>query len=548
MRVGTAGIPDAELSLPTELRRAIAVDPSSVDDWCAMGSHLIDRREEDAAIGVLRRAAAATNDDPRIHSDIGVLLSEFDLGAACREFRRGLSVAPGNSSSWHNLGNASNLTGNGPLSASCMRRTLAIDPGASMSESTLLLVQNYDDHATDRQIYATYRSWAKRLGTGRERVEFVRDADPNRRLRIGYLSSEFRTHVVARTLLPLLQNHDPHAVEVYAYADVPQPDPTTWEFKRHVHVWRDIANRPNPVVAQQMRADRLDVLVLIAPHIGSERAGICVPRAAPVQVSQYAVSTTGLDEIDYWLTDEFQHGPSATEIFSETLFPVRSFSVFQTPMDVPHGEPPSVASGRVTFGSFNNLLKLNPAVAEVWTRILRQLPGARLVVGHGHYEGQGTAYVSSLFEACGLPAEQLFVDTQALNEAEHFARLAELDIALDTFPFGGTNTSFEALWMGLPVVTLVGSRAAGRVAASYNALVGLPELNAETPDRYVEIAVSLARTPGRLQRIRRELRSRLLASPLCDGPAYARSLEAAYREMWRRWCERTQARGQSPAD
>ena len=256
-------------------------------------------------------------------------------------------------------------------------------------------------------------------------------------------------------------------------------------------------------------------------------------------VSYGDLGTSGLDTVDYWLTDAILHPPDSAERFTEALVRLPVFEVHRRPEDAPApAPPPSAAAGRVTFGSSNNPAKLSTATLDAWAALLRRVPDARLLLRYFEvFETPGVqAHYRALFAARGVAADRLVFAGGTPDRAHYLALLDGVDVALDPFPFNGCTTTFEALWMGVPVVTLAGGRFVGRVGAGILARVGLDELIARSAEDYVAAAAAIAADLPRRRALRDELRRRLAASPLCDPVSHARGVEAAYRAMWRRWC------------
>ncbi|MFI4976963.1 MAG: glycosyltransferase, partial [Caulobacterales bacterium] len=269
-------------------------------------------------------------------------------------------------------------------------------------------------------------------------------------------------------------------------------------------------------------------------------------KPAPVQATWLGYpNTTGLAAMDYRLVDAVTDPPGEADAFAtETLVRLEDgFLCYGPPPDAPEpAPPPSRASGVVTFGSFNNPSKLGDATLDAWAKLLERLPAARLLLKGGAFSDEGARqWFHARFEQRGVAPERVQLKGYAAHTADHLALYADIDIGLDPFPYNGTTTTCEALWMGVPVVALLGDRHAARVSASLLTRVGLEELIATDAPAYVDIAARLAGDPARLAEIRRTLRPRMAASPLTDAPAFARKLERAYRQMWTRWCDRTAA-------
>ena len=339
----------------------------------------------------------------------------------------------------------------------------------------------------------------------------------------------------------LIAGHDRQAFEVFCYAEVARPDDWTARIREHADAWRSTVGMDDSAAAKQIREDGIDVLVDLAGHTGQNRLLVFAKRPAPVQVTWLGYpNTTGLTAIDYRLTDEIADPEGdADALYTETLVRLPGgFVCYGPASDTPEAAAcPVHQCGSVTFGSFNVLSKVTPEVVAVWAEILDRVPKSRLLMKNRSLADEETrARYLQMFDAHGVAAERIELCAWINSSAGHLGAYARVDIGLDPFPYNGTTTTCEALWMGVPVVTLSGDRHSGRVGASILTRVGLADLVAEAEAAYVEKAVALAGDIDRLAALRLELRDRLGRSPLCDAPAFIRYVEAAYREMWRRAC------------
>jgi predicted O-linked N-acetylglucosamine transferase (SPINDLY family) len=357
---------------------------------------------------------------------------------------------------------------------------------------------------------------------------------------VGYVSPDFRSHAAAFFLEPLLAHHDPDQVETFCYAELTAPDERTAQLQKLAGHWRPTRGLSDARLAARVREDGIDVLVDLAGHTAGNRLLAFARRPAPVQVSYLGYAgTTGLDAIGYRLTDAVTDPPAEPSCHSEELVRLPGpFCCYAPPARVPLSTGlPSRRLGAVTFASLHKLDKLNDRVVDLWCQVLQDVPGARLLLARNTLHGPTAGYWHEQFTCRGIPAERVVIRRVEPVGMQHLRAYDEVDILLDTFPWCGHTTAYEALWMGVPVVTLRGDRHAGRMTASVLTYLGLSEWIADTPDDYRRVAAELARSAARRAVWRGGLRAGLLASPLCDGPAFVRDLEAAYRRLWRRWCE-----------
>ncbi|MEE3051402.1 MAG: hypothetical protein VX535_07485, partial [Pseudomonadota bacterium] len=368
---------------------------------------------------------------------------------------------------------------------------------------------------------------------------FPNDPIPDRRLRVGYLSSDFRNHPVGTNVLPLLSSHDRVKFEVFCYADVPCPDAMMERFRSTVDHWHPIVGKPDSEVAGMVRADAIDVLVCLAGRFDRNRPLVCAHRAAPVQVSLFDGATSGLEEMDYWLTDGFLHPPDTKEMFTEELYRLPVFYQWLPIEEAPTIETlPAEQAGFVTFGSFNNPAKVNEEVISLWGEVLKSVPGSRLALKYKTWYGQASLQdrVVERFRDQRIEPDRIEFKASSDTFAEHLGRYGEVDIALDPFPFNGATTTFQALSMGVPVVSLAGETFISRATGSILHHAGLGDLTVDTPEAYVACARDLAGDFERLRELRKTLRERMATSPICNAPAHTCSVEAAYRDMWQKWC------------
>ena len=353
---------------------------------------------------------------------------------------------------------------------------------------------------TKGQLIAEHREWARRHAEPLKAawLPHGNSREPDRRLRIGYVSPEFKVHPVGRFILPLFVEHDRARFETFCYSGVQSPDELTAEIKSCASGWRDIQLMPDEAVTELIRRDGIDILVDLSMHMGY-RLGIFARKPAPIQITYLAyVGTTGLDAVDYRITDPFLDPPGSEseEDFRREALYIPSYWCYKpTIVDVDPGPPPSVKNGFVTFGSLNNFRKINPAVGAAWSELLHAVPASRLMI-HAH-EGRHREKLLETFAAGGITSDRIsFVGTYPL--ADYLRQYQSIDIALDTFPYAGGTTTCDALWMGVPVVTLAGDLGVSRSGVSILSNIGMTDLIAKTAEEYVRVAADLAGDAGRM--------------------------------------------------
>jgi protein O-GlcNAc transferase len=368
------------------------------------------------------------------------------------------------------------------------------------------------------------------------RLPHTNDRDPNRRLRIGYVSCNFNNHCQRFFTVPVLSNHDRAKYEVFAYSSVEKQDEWTARLRGTVDVWRDVLSLNDAALVAKIREDRIDVLVDLTMHMWGNRLRVFAEKPAPVQITWLAYpGTTGLDAMDYRITDPYLDPPESPQPYSERSLCLPNTFWCYDPLvsDLEVNELPSAAGEPLTFGCLNGFAKVNGRVLEQWARVLQRLPQSRLLLLAA--EGSPRQFVRDTLAANGVAPERVsFVGWLAYRE--YLATYRRIDIGLDCLPYNGHTTSLDSLWMGVPVVSQVGSTVVGRAGWSLASNLGLRELVAHDADEFVEIAVALAQSPARLAELRRGLRARMQASPLMDARLFASDLEAAYRRAWHHWC------------
>jgi predicted O-linked N-acetylglucosamine transferase (SPINDLY family) len=481
---------------------------------------------------------------PAIISLSSVLSLEGKVTEALGYAQHAVQAAPGSADAYGALGNALWSLGHADesLRAFAQAWQLASSPSAG---SNLLHAMNYALSVEPAQVLAAHRAWAQRhadhVAPARTHTN---DRDPQRRLRIGYVSPDVRAHAVSYFIEPLLEAHDRARVEVFCYASVGVPDAVTERLRNRADQWRDIARLSDEAAAEMIAGDAIDILIDLAGHTNLNRLGVLAHRPAPVQVTyQGYPNTTGMSAIGYRLTDPIADPPGMTDQYhTEQLVRLpRTAWCYRPPEPAPPvAELPARRCGAVTFGSFNRLSKVNPYTAELWARAVNAVPGARLMFKTAGLDDAATAgYVRELFKRAGLDPERLILVGSEPSFQKHLERYGEIDLALDTYPYHGTTTTCEALWMGVPSVTLYGPVHVSRVSLSLLTNVGLADFAADSGDAFVETAARAAGDLDRLAELRRTIRQRMAESPLMDARGFAREVEAAYREMWHKWCATT---------
>ena len=524
-------------------RRAIKLSPNVSAAHQNLGAALANQERLAEAIAAERDATRLAKNSAAAWNNLAVFAAAGgEFSEARHAVQRALDVDPSHADALNTLAQVRLEEGDARAALDLRRRVLKLNPEHRAAGASLLMDANYVGGEPAPKTFAAAKSFAIRLRPDGPPFDFAgHDRDPERRLRIGYVSADFRQHSCASFILPLFGAHDRAAVEIVAYSDNPLDDDVTAAMRPHATAWRDIAGLGDSAVAELIRSDRVDILIDLSGYTAGHRLPVFALKPAPIQATWLGYpNTTGLDTIDYRLTDARADPPGAEEFYSETLW--RLPECF-----LAYGGPAAALGERgggrpLTFGSFNHLPKVTPEVIAAWSRILAATPGSRLMMKAKRLgEGSVRARYARLFADNGIAAERLEMIGWQTKPSDHLALYGEIDIALDPFPYNGTTTTCEALWMGVPVITLAGDRHAGRVGASLLGAIGLDRLVAKSEAAYIDRALSLAQDRDEVTALHQRLRMQMAGSPLCDAAGFARRMEAAFREMWRRWCRAARA-------
>ena len=423
-----------------------------------------------------------------------------------------------------------------------MDRAIAMDPLADAIHSNRLFILNHDPRLSPTQIAQQHFAWGRVLEArlAAARTPHGNDPDPDRRLKIGYVSADLRTHSVAFFLAPVLERHDRSRFEVTCYDNHAGPgDDFTKRLMSMSGHWVKVAGLDDAALARRIREDRIDILVDLSGHTGGNRLPVFAMKPAPVAATWFGyMNTTGLTSIDYRLSDACLCPPGCEARYSESIYRLPHAAAWSAAADAPEpGPPPSLARGHVRFASFNNWTKVSDAVIDVWARILTRVPSAELlVVAAGGDTPGGRAAVRAKFVARAIDPQRIVVEGfQPLTR--FLAMVGSADIALDPFPYNGGTTTLHTLWMAVPVISMASSHEIGRVAEGLLGLVGLADLCTRSPEQYVEAAVALADDAARRTFLRSYLRPQMQVCQAMNGGELASNLEKAYRALWHNWTD-----------
>jgi predicted O-linked N-acetylglucosamine transferase (SPINDLY family) len=534
-----------ELAAAAETYRHLLAEAPSAHAYAGLGSVLIDQGSLADALQLFETGRRHYPDDRLIAEGRAVCLDrQMQIAAALAAYQAVLVQHPQSDLAWNNLGSLLNRQGRNGEALAAFERALALAPDHAGYRSNLLLGLNYSDAFSAEAVAARHRALAPKLDTAAPLVR-APGASPNRKLRVGYVSADFRSHPVAYFIGAVLARHDREAFDVVCYSAGRETDGLTDTLRQMPLAWRDIAWLDDAASAERIREDGIDILIELGGHTANNRLPLMALRPAPVQISYLGYpNTTGMTAIDYRFTDAIADPPGATEsLHTERLLRLPGgFLAYTPPANMPLVHPlPALRKVGVTFGSFTNLAKVSDTTLRLWSQVLERTPHSDLLVKARELADEGTRqHFRCRCEAAGMPPERLRLQAEPTAAAGHYATWHEVDIALDTYPYNGTTTTCEALWMGVPLVTLAGDRHAARVGASLLQAAGLPKLVAQTPAEFIAIARALAQDLPAVAALRADMRARLSRAPLLDTRRLTLAIEYHLHEVWR-------ARGSSSA-
>ncbi|MBM3554299.1 MAG: tetratricopeptide repeat protein, partial [Alphaproteobacteria bacterium] len=524
------------------LARALEKKPDLVPALANIGNAFRALGHHAKAMEAFGQALAVDPDNIDARNNLAVSLKESgDLPSAVVQYKRALEKAPDNVLLWNNLGSALQDAADLPGAAYAFREAMRLDPANPAIQTNLIFTLDFDPALSMAEIQAERRRWWENHGTkvAPKAIAHANSRDPARKLRVGYVTAYFRWHSSSQAFAAAVLGADPARIEIVCYSDTDAADDLTARFKAKAALWRDIRGLPDAAVAEQIRADAVDILVDCSGHMSGNRLLVFCRKPAPVQVTAWGQANgTGIPLIDAILTDPIILPAEERRHLAEKAVDLPCALSYMVPDGMPEVAPvPALAFGVVTFASFNRLSKLNDETFDLWAEILRRVEGARLAFKARYIADRANVErICGAFQGRGInPTRLLFAkDSPRL---EHLAAFAEVDIALDPTPQGGGVSTLDAILMGVPVVTVHGRTVNGRGATSINAVLGLTaDCTAETKPEYVEKAVRLASDLDRLAMLRSTLRPRLKVSPIGDPALYAAAIETAYRGLWKDWC------------
>lgn len=537
----------ADRALPIA-RLAAAASPEDASIRNTLGLLHLQRRELDAAEAAFRESVRL---DPALYPGrVGLaraLLAKHDSAAAEQVIRAAAALRFDSGEHWRLLANMLIDGARAGEAVVELRRAIEARPNDLDLRGLLCLALHYPSRITPAEIASAHRAYGEtadaQLGPAAQRDSFPNTREPDRRLRLGYVSPDLRAHSVAYFFEAVLERHDHDAVDVFCYSTSSHTDETTERLRAAADQWRDIGPRNEDGLSRAVREDAVDVLIDLCGHMKDHSLAALARRLAPVQLGWIGYpDVTGLRTMDGRLVDQWTDPPGAADLHADSHERLirfdRCFLCYRPdPLAPEVGSLPADLAGHVTFGSFNAAAKISAACLDLWASVLRRVPGARLILKNDGLNDPTTRErIAAALESRGVDRGRIELVGYIGAVEGHLGLYHRVDVALDTYPYHGTTTTCEAMWMGVPVVTLAGETHAARVGVSLLHAAGLGELVARTPDQYATIAATLASETDSLRRLRAELRPRLVRSPLLDGASMARAVEHACRAAWREWC------------
>lgn len=494
------------------------------------------------AVEEYEKALALKPDFTEVLNNVGALYHDLEhYEEALRCYQKVLATEPDEYRTYGNIAGTLKNLGRLDDAIAYQRKAISLAPGEFSAYTNLLLTMVYASSVTPEALTDTAREFGRNIADPLIRQRpFKNVKDSERKLRIGYISGDFWDHAVHYFFEPLLLLHDRRQFEVFAYSNTAREDEVTERLKKEFDHWNDIRFMKDDDAADLIERQQIDILVDMSGHTAGHKLLVMARKPAPVQITWLGYpATTGMKAIDYKISDFYTEPPGMTEHLNvEKLYRLPDiFCCYQghrsNPAVIDH--PPFEDNDYITFGCFNNFSKVTDPVLQAWSEIMKQVPNSRLLLEIKGIEGaKFRADTEERLNRFGIPLDRVIIE--ARKRANQFVLYNRIDMALDPFPCAGGTTSMDTLWMGVPFVTLEGRHFVSRMGVSILTNAGLPDLIARSVDEYIEKAVSLANNRPRLKELRDRLRDKFAASPVMDQARFARNMEAAYRDMWRKWC------------
>lgn len=521
----------------TAFRKSVELKPTDPRGLYNLGLALTNAGNTAESHECIQKALKIKPDYAEAHNAFGLNLESMGRkDDALFHYQEAVRLKPNLADAWSNMGTNLSEQGRADDAIRCLRESLMHRAAAPPIHSNLLLMLNYSSHQSPAEIRDEHRVWAELFASPVPDVPPIpRPYDPDRRLRIGYVSADFRAHTVSGFIELLLKNHDRSQVEVYSYASVLRQDDTTEKLKKLSDHWRSVGGVPDGKVYETVRADNLDVLIDLGGHTAGNRMQVLAARPAPIQATLFGYpNTTGMKAVDFRITDPISDPPGATDdLYVEQPLHLPEVAwAYNPPENAPSVTPlPAAGKRQFTFGCLNNSAKISDLCLETWAKILQTVPGTKIVLLAGQSQA-GAKRLHDRFVKAGVLRDRVEI-VYRLPKDKYFEAYRNFDISLDPFPYNGGVTTADSLWMGVPVMTVAGMSYVSRQGTMVMSTLGLHDFIADSPEMLVQLAKEWTTRRTELAEIRAGLRDNLAKSPLADGPRYVRNLEAALRKVWR---------------
>jgi len=501
-----------------------------------LGVFLQEKEESDQALASYRQALQLKPDYPEVLNNLGVLLQRHykQYGEAVTSYQQAVLLDPYYAIAHNNLASALAKQGQLQKARNHYLKALELEPHSPWIHSQLLFYTKAMPHETHLSLFKGYQAFGERYATPLQKQPADFHKHPGASLRVGYISPDLTAHSSTRLIEPLFFHHDRQKVQIYVYSDVLRPDEVTKKLQNLATSWKTVTGLTDEEVTEEIRQDQIDILVDLAGQTGNNRLLVFARKPAPIQVTGMGFGmTTGLSMIDYFITDPFLTPPHLAQYSTEkAVYLSRQFHWMPPSFILPLIDPPVLHRGYITFGSGNDLFKINSEVVVTWSKLLHRLPHSKLHIKTPPFRDKATQQLYfNLFKEQGISQERLIFSGETAIQ-NHIAFYNQIDIALDPYRYAGGVTTCEALWMGVPVLTMENS---DRISLSILSALNLNSLIAPSEDAYIQRAVSLSQDRTQLKQWRKSLRQRLLDSVICDGKRYALEMESAYQRMWKHW-------------
>jgi protein O-GlcNAc transferase len=524
-------------------QKAISIKPDYAQAYSNFGNALKDQGKFDEALDSYQKAITIKPDYAQAYYNFGnTIIKNGNLEDAILSYQKAIKIKPDYAEAHTNLGNALQDQWKLEEAISSHKKAIAIKPDYAVAHSNLILCMQYGKFS-QHTLYEESLLWdqihSKHNKT--HNTPYINSPDPHRLLRIGIVSADLRRHSIAYFFEPFISHHDKSHFVFVCYSNSISDDDVTYRLKSHSIDWRTIVRMSDEEVEKQIIQDKIDILIDLSGHSGGNRLSLFTRKPAPIQINWMGhANTTGVSTMDYRITDHIADPPGVdNEPHSENLMRLpKGLYCYRFPEATPPiSDLPSATGKGVVFGSFNNIVKLNVPVIKLWATLLKGVPNSRLLLKHQSFSCKTTRdQFLSIFDSFGVSSSQVEYLPRTTTLEGHLQLYNQIDIGLDPFPFNGATTTCEAMLMGVPVIVLRGQRHAARVGASLLSQIGMESLIAENESQYIEIATALANDRKYLSELRKLLREKMIASPLCDHKGFTNSMENLLRGAWVAWC------------